>query len=57
MVFAWPGLGRVALVEAVWNNDFPLLTGAVLVFILIYLVMNFVADMLYFLIDPRIRRA
>jgi peptide/nickel transport system permease protein len=57
VVFAWPGLGRVALVEAVWNNDFPLLTGAVLVFILIYLVLNFVADLLYFLIDPRIRRA
>ena len=56
VVFAWPGLGRVALVQAVWNNDFPLLTGAVLVFILIYLILNFAADMLYFLIDPRIRR-
>ena len=55
VVFAWPGLGRVALVQAVNNNDFPLLTGAVLVFILIYLVVSFSADVLYALIDPRIR--
>ncbi len=55
VVFAWPGLGRVALVQAVNNNDFPLLTGAVLVFILIYLVVSFSADVLYAWIDPRIR--
>jgi peptide/nickel transport system permease protein len=55
VVFAWPGLGRIALVQAVNNNDFPLLTGAVLVFIIIYLFMNFVADLLYAWIDPRIR--
>jgi len=55
VVFAWPGLGRVALVQAVNNNDFPLLTGAVLVFVLIYLVLNFVTDVLYAFIDPRIR--
>ena len=55
VVFAWPGLGRVALVQAVNNNDFPLLTGAVLVFILIYLVVSFSADVLYAVIDPRIR--
>ncbi len=55
VVFAWPGLGRVALFQAVNNNDFPLLTGAVLVFILIYLVVSFSADVLYAWIDPRIR--
>ena len=55
VVFAWPGLGRVALVEAVNNNDFPLLTGAVFVFVIIYLIMNFVADVLYAWVDPRIR--
>ena len=55
VVFAWPGLGRVALVEAVNNNDFPLLTGAVFIFTIIYLIMNFVADMLYAWADPRIR--
>lgn len=55
VVFAWPGLGRVALVEAVWNNDFPLLTGAVFVFVAIFLALNLLADVLYVWIDPRIR--
>ena len=57
VIFAWPGLGRVALVEAVNSNDFPLLTGAVLVFVLIYLVVSLFADLLYAWIDPRIRYA
>ncbi len=55
VVFAWPGLGRIALVEAVNNNDFPLLTGAIFIFTIIYLIMNFVADILYAWADPRIR--
>ncbi len=53
-IFAWPGIGRMA-VESVWNNDFPLLTGAVLLFGAIYVVMNFVADVAYAYVDPRIR--
>jgi len=53
-VFAWPGLGRLA-VTATWNNDFQLLSGAVLLFGVIYVVLNFTADMLYAFIDPRIR--
>ncbi len=57
VIFAWPGLGRVALVEAVNSNDFPLLTGAVLVFVLIYLIVSLFADLLYAWIDPRIRYA
>ena len=55
VVFSWPGLGRVALFEAVGNNDYPLLIGAVFIFTIIYLIMNFVADMLYAWVDPRIR--
>ena len=53
-VFAWPGLGR-AMLEAVYNNDFPVLTGGVLIFVIIYVVFSLVADMLYVVIDPRIR--
>ena len=55
VIFAWPGVGRIALVEAVHNNDFPLLLGAVLIFAVIYLVFNLLADVLYGVIDPRIR--
>jgi len=54
VVFAWPGLGRAMLV-AVNNNDFPVLTGGVLMFVIIYVVFSFVTDMLYVVIDPRIR--
>ncbi|MEX0762961.1 MAG: ABC transporter permease [Dehalococcoidia bacterium] len=54
VVFAWPGLGSLML-TAVWNNDFPVLTGTVLVFVVIYMALNFVADMLYVVVDPRIR--
>ena len=53
-VFAWPGLARLA-VQATWNNDFPLLSGIVLFFGVIYVCMNFAADLLYALVDPRIR--
>jgi ABC-type dipeptide/oligopeptide/nickel transport system permease component len=42
-------------VQATWNNDFTLLSGIVLFFGVVYVGMNFVADMLYALVDPRIR--
>lgn len=53
-VFGWPGMGRLA-VEAVFNNDFPLMTGVVFFFTLIYVILNFIVDVSYAYIDPRIR--
>lgn len=53
-VFAWPGLGR-AMLFAVYNNDFPVLTGGVLIFVIMYVVFSLITDMLYIVIDPRIR--
>ncbi len=53
-VFSWPGLGRL-IYDAVNNNDFPIMTGAVLVVGAMYLVVNFLTDILYAYIDPRIR--
>ncbi len=53
-VFAWPGLGQMTF-TAIINNDFPLMTGAVLVFTLVYVIAIFVIDILYAFIDPRIR--
>ena len=53
-VFVWPGLGTMS-VNAVGNNDFPVMTAAVLMFALFYTVINFVADLSYALVDPRIR--
>ena len=56
VIFAWPGVGRVA-VEAVNQNDFMLITGTVFIFTALYLVMSLVADLLYTVVDPRIRYA
>ncbi len=53
-VFAWPGLGRLA-VRAVEDNDFPIMTAAALIFVLVFVTLNFITDLLYAVIDPRIR--
>ena len=53
-VFAWPGLGRLA-VNAVFNNDFPVMTGAVMFFAAFFVLANFAVDLLYAVIDPRIK--
>jgi peptide/nickel transport system permease protein len=55
IVFAWPGVGYVALYRAVFDNDFPLLMGAIMFYVVAYVGMAIVADTLYALIDPRIR--
>jgi peptide/nickel transport system permease protein len=55
IVFAWPGLGQLAL-QAVRDRDYPVLQGAILLFALVFLVINLVVDLLYSRIDPRIRR-
>jgi peptide/nickel transport system permease protein len=54
-VFSWPGLGWVALNRAVYQNDWPLLVGTVLLFMGLFLFFAFLADVLYAYIDPRIR--
>ena len=55
-IFAWPGVGRIS-VEAVNQNDFTIIMGTVFLFTILYLVMSFVADLMYTLVDPRIRYA
>jgi len=53
-VFAWPGLGKLA-VDAVRNVDVPLILGTVLFTALIVVASNIVTDLLYAFVDPRIR--
>jgi peptide/nickel transport system permease protein len=55
IVFAWPGLGQLSL-QAVQARDYPVLQGAILLFAVVFLVINLVVDLLYTAIDPRIRR-
>ena len=54
VVFSWPGIGRLA-VQAVADNDFPILTVVVLFFAIVFVGVNFLTDLLYAWVDPRIR--
>lgn len=53
-VFAWPGLGRAAI-YAVTARDYPVVMASVIVFGFTYIIINFVIDVAYHWIDPRIR--
>lgn len=53
-VFAWPGLGRL-VVDSIYVRDYTVVQGAVLVYALTYVVMNFLADMTYSLLDPKVQ--
>lgn len=54
-VFAIPGAGSM-IVNAAINKDFPIVQGAVFVLVLIVIVMNLVIDLLYTVLDPRVKR-
>jgi peptide/nickel transport system permease protein len=53
-VFAWPGVGRL-IVSAIFARDYPLVQAAVLVVAVMFVVVNLVVDLLYAVIDPRVR--
>jgi peptide/nickel transport system permease protein len=53
-LFALPGLGRL-LVTSITNRDYPLVQGAVLLVVVMAMVINLLVDLLYHLIDPRLR--
>lgn len=52
-IFAWPGIGRYMFRASV-SQDFPAIMGVSMVIALIYVIVNFIVDMLYFVLDPRI---
>jgi peptide/nickel transport system permease protein len=53
-VFAWPGIGSYA-VEALIAADYAPVQGFVLTMALLYVALNLVIDLLYGLVDPRVR--
>jgi peptide/nickel transport system permease protein len=55
-IFSWPGLGLLEF-EAINAKDFPMLQGAFLVFSVSVIVLNLIADCLYFVLDPRVQTA
>ncbi len=54
MVFAWPGLGRL-IVYAIGIRDLPVVQGAVLLLALTFVLVNLAVDLIYGVIDPRVR--
>ena len=53
-VFGLPGIGNL-VVSAVLRRDYPVIQGTLLVVAAIYVLINFMVDMLYILVDPRVR--
>ena len=53
-IFAWPGIGRL-LIQSIGFRDYPLVQGCILLIALTYVGVNLVTDMLYGVLDPRIR--
>ncbi len=55
-IFSWPGVGRLA-VGAILSSDFPMAQGTIIVLSLGFIVINLVVDVLYAVLDPRVRAA
>jgi ABC-type dipeptide/oligopeptide/nickel transport system permease component len=53
-IFGWPGIGRFAL-DAILKRDFPVIQGTVLFMALMFIMANMIVDILYGVLDPRIR--
>ena len=53
-IFSWPGIGRLA-VQAISARDYPLLQGCILLIAVSYVAVNLLTDMVYALVDPRVR--
>lgn len=54
-IFSWPGIGRLA-VGAILSSDFTVAQGSILLFALAFISINLIVDILYSLLDPRVRK-
>jgi peptide/nickel transport system permease protein len=53
-IFAWPGIGRL-LIQSITTRDYPLVQGCILLIAVTYVSVNLITDLLYGVLDPRIR--
>ena len=53
-IFAWPGVGRL-LIQSITFRDYPLVQGCILLIAVTYVALNLLTDLVYGLLDPRIR--
>jgi peptide/nickel transport system permease protein len=53
-IFSWPGLGRL-LIQSITTRDYPQVQASILVIALTYIFVNFISDLMYAVVDPRIK--
>jgi peptide/nickel transport system permease protein len=53
-VFSWPGIGRLAI-QGIYNRDYPVVQASVFLAAVFFVAINFAIDLVYMLLDPRIR--
>jgi ABC-type dipeptide/oligopeptide/nickel transport system permease component len=53
-IFSWPGLGRL-LIQSITTRDYPQVQASILIIALTYILVNFLSDLLYAVVDPRIK--
>ena len=53
-IFAWPGIGRL-LIQSIGFRDYPMVQGCILLIAVTYVTVNLVTDVMYGVVDPRIR--
>ena len=53
-IFAWPGIGRL-LIQSIGFRDYPIVQGCILFIAITYVAMNLITDLVYGVLDPRIR--
>lgn len=53
-IFSWPGLGRL-LIQSITTRDYPQVQASILVIALTYIMVNFISDLMYGVVDPRIK--
>ncbi len=54
-IFSWPGIGRLAI-QSIYNRDYPVVQSCVFITAAMFVVLNFLVDVAYGILDPRIRR-
>ena len=53
-IFSWPGVGRL-LLQAISFRDYPVVQAATFILAMVFVAVNFVVDLLYAVLDPRVR--
>ena len=53
-MFAWPGMGKL-LIDSIYRLDRPVIVAYLVIIVIMFVVINFVVDVIYTLLDPRVR--